>query len=106
MSSTVTSGDARAQYEWMVSEPVSGLRAFGVPGDSGRRVFQPKDPLLVGKGSECDVVFDFPTISKIHAIIRREGRGLEIEDQRSKNYVVIDGAMVQRGPLVPGSRIE
>ncbi|AKF02918.1 FHA domain-containing protein [Sandaracinus amylolyticus] len=64
--------------------------------------------MLVGRASSGDVLIDHPSISKLHARIRRAPDGTyTLQDAGSRNGTAIDGKPVgaQEVPLVPGASV-
>jgi len=62
--------------------------------------------LVVGRLPECDIVLTSPMVSRRHARITVDARGVVIEDLGSRNGVVVNGTIVS-GParLEPGAWI-
>lgn len=117
--------DAAAQRGWRVNGPVI-VRLVPVSGHTGRpqvstasvpgdrppwafldfadlRVPISDNRVLVGRSDRADIVFHEPEISRIHALIYREGGRAFIEDQRSANGVSVDGVKTSRAELATGS---
>lgn len=62
---------------------------------------------VVGRGSECDLVLDDPSISRQHAEVSFPAPGrLMIKDLGSTNGVSVNGYAHASGPLRPGDLIE
>jgi pSer/pThr/pTyr-binding forkhead associated (FHA) protein len=73
--------------------------------ESGRR-YPIADHLMVGREPPSSVVFQVPTISKRHFVIRRLGNGFAIEDLRSTNGTYLNGLPVNEPvPLRDGDEI-
>lgn len=51
---------------------------------------------VVGRGSEADVVIDYPGISRLHALIRVVGDEITVEDLGSKNGTHVNGSRITR----------
>ena len=51
------------------------------------------DKWIVGRGKGCDIVVNFPTVSRSHVILREVGADISLCDLRSTagTYVVHDG---------------
>lgn len=63
------------------------------PGQSAE-VVEVRDGATLGRGRECDIVFDDATVSKSHARLRLEGGVAAIEDLDSTNGTLLNGARV------------
>lgn len=59
----------------------------------------------IGRGSDCHVVLDNPGISRIHAIIEREGDNLQITDLDSGNGTFVNGNSVKKASLRSGDTV-
>jgi two-component system, NtrC family, response regulator GlrR len=60
-------------------------------------------PLVVGSDPECDVVVADPHLSRKHAELVRDERGVVVRDLGSKNGTSIDRVSVREAYLGPGS---
>ena len=66
----------------------------------------PERPLILGRGSRCDVVLDHDTVSRRHAMIARAGDGWELSDLGSSNGTWLDGRRVGGGvPVDRGDQL-
>lgn len=61
--------------------------------ENGAR-YEIRDRLVVGREAPSDLVFQIPTISKRHFLIRSHGNGFAIEDLRSTNGTYLNGLPV------------
>lgn len=61
---------------------------------AGQRWALVKDQLLIGRGSDCDVVVDDRQISRHHARVKRTVEGYLLEDLASKNGTHLNGTFV------------
>jgi signal transduction histidine kinase len=52
--------------------------------------------LVIGRASECDVVLADSMVSRRHARIWNDGKGLKIEDLGARNGIVVNGQKVSR----------
>lgn len=55
------------------------------------------DMITIGRVPNNDIVLAYPTVSKVHAYLRREGEGWRLHDNRSRN-----GTFVARRRLTAG----
>ena len=75
------------------------------PGQAAE-VVEIRDGAILGRGRDCDVVFDDATVSKSHARLRLEGGVASIEDLDSTNGTLLNGArVVGTAALHRGDRI-
>lgn len=63
------------------------------------------DPLVIGRGSDCDLVIEDPHLSRRHAEIRVAGQYLEVEDLGSANGTYLNGERISEGEARPGDEI-
>lgn len=88
--------------------PEAGTKAdvgWLVDVESGDRT-EVRDKLMIGREPPSDVVFEIPTISKRHFMIRKEGAGFLIEDMRSTNGTYLNGLPVHEPvPLRDGDEV-
>ena len=75
-------------------------------GSNGRRFELAATESTIGRLPECTVTLDDPSVSRRHAVIRRNGAAYEIEDQNSTNGVRVNGELVTNAPLATGDRLE
>jgi pSer/pThr/pTyr-binding forkhead associated (FHA) protein len=62
--------------------------------------------LSVGRSSSCQLFLDDPLVSRRHAVFIVADRSVTVEDQQSRNGVLVNGLRIQaRTPLRPGDRI-
>ncbi len=50
----------------------------------------PEGNFLIGRSSECHLILDDPSVSRIHAVIVRQGDVLRVEDKGSRNGVLVN----------------
>ena len=78
-----------------------------VHGDNARRTLRlDGSRLRIGRDPDCEIHLPSdPTVSRVHAVIRRE-RGWEITDNGSRNGTVVNGRRVSEPtPLRPDDRV-
>ncbi|RYZ07411.1 MAG: FHA domain-containing protein [Myxococcales bacterium] len=56
--------------------------------------------LLIGRGTECDLVLEDPLVSRLHARIQVEAEGVKVEDLYSTNGVYLNGERVMQARLL------
>jgi pSer/pThr/pTyr-binding forkhead associated (FHA) protein len=72
----------------------------------GLRVDLPEGELLLGRTPGEGFAIDDARVSRRHAVVRRTGDYVEVEDLQSRNGIRVNGADVQTRPLQPGDRLE
>jgi two-component system, NtrC family, response regulator AtoC len=60
-----------------------------------------KDDFTIGRSSACDVIVADDSVSRRHALGRRAGDGLTIEDMGSRNGTHVVGLRLERGERCP-----
>jgi pSer/pThr/pTyr-binding forkhead associated (FHA) protein len=65
-----------------------------------------QDAVRVGRHEENDIVLAGPTVSGRHAVVRREGSHVVIEDEGSLNGTFVNGERVEQRLLEGGDRIQ
>ena len=56
-------------------------------------------PLSIGREPSCDLFLNHMTVSRVHAIIEREGPRIIVRDQASLNGTWVDGKIVEEADL-------
>ncbi len=64
-----------------------------------------KKKVYIGRGSECDVVIDNPSLSRKHCVVRNENGVITIEDLNSTNGTFINGVRITKTELKSGQRV-
>lgn len=70
-----------------------------VGGDTHRLEVPNRDQILIGRAPECDLVLDYPFISRQHARLSWNNQDWLIEDLGSRNGLVLKGNRVQKWVL-------
>lgn len=60
----------------------------------------------IGRDPKCDIFLSNMTVSRHHATITIDGASAQIEDAGSLNGTWIDGEVVDKAPLVSGTRVQ
>ncbi len=82
------------------------VRLSGLGDFSNRELRLRAAETSVGSGSENDFVIDHTTVSRKHAILRRENGGYTIADQGSTNGTFVNGRRIKRATSInPGDEI-
>ena len=72
---------------------------------AGTRHALMKTPVVIGRGTDCDIVLNDPGASRRHAEVRPEDGGHVIVDLDSTNGLEVNGRRAARAQLVPGDLI-
>lgn len=59
------------------------------------RWLEPGERLRIGRGQDCDIVLDHPSVSRAHAEIHHDGMSWRLQDLGSKNGSHVDGLAIQ-----------
>lgn len=59
------------------------------------RWLEPGERLRIGRGRDCDLVLDHPSVSRVHAQLHHDGQSWRLQDLGSKNGTHVDGAAIQ-----------
>ena len=66
----------------------------------------PEGEFLIGRGNDCHLVLDDPSVSRIHAKLEKKGGDLFVEDKGSRNGVLVNKARISgRTKLAEGDQI-
>jgi len=76
-----------------------GPRLAGTFVAEDREYFIPEGETLVGRGTECGVRLPSARVSRVHARVRADARGVAVEDAGSKNGTWVNGER-QQGPTL------
>ena len=102
-TSVTEGGTIRATPEALQAVGLAARSQTTIPAEE---VFR-RDVTTIGREAPADLVIDHPTVSRLHATIRREQDGFFIEDHRSTNGTFVDGQRIGRKhALQPGERID
>jgi len=74
--------------------------------DAGAKFLLDKDLITCGRASSCDIFLDDVTVSRKHALIRREDQRFAISDWGSLNGTFLNRNRVDTAPLVNGDEIQ
>jgi pSer/pThr/pTyr-binding forkhead associated (FHA) protein len=101
-ASTAKAGD-EAQTRTRNVPPKAVLR--GVSGSHFGRIVPLRGRLVIGRGSDCDLVLDEPEMSRRHAMIETTGDMLFLRDHGSANGTFVNGVQVRNAILHPDDQI-
>ena len=81
-------------------------RLIHIQGNKIVRQFPLSQPeYTLGRGAECDIVFEAPKVSRVHAKLIYDGETYCIVDLGSTNHVLINGRQVQTERLRTGDEV-
>ncbi len=72
----------------------------------GDKFFIEKDEFLIGRSPESDVLLDDITVSRKHAILRKDADSYRLTDAGSLNGSYLNGNIVEEAVLSNGDRIQ
>jgi two-component system, cell cycle response regulator len=74
--------------------------------DLGRRFTMEGDGLIIGRGSDCDIVVDLDSVSRRHAQVARRGAVIMVSDLGSTNGTYVNEKQVQEWALSDGDQLQ
>src|SRR5512135_1608611 len=77
----------------------------GVSGSYFGKIVPLRGRLVIGRGSDCDLVLDEPEMSRRHAVIENTGDGMFLRDLGSSNGTFVNGVQVRNAVLHPDDQI-
>ena len=94
---------ADAATRTRIIPPKAVLR--GVSGTYFGKIVPLRGRLVIGRGSDCDLVLDEPEMSRRHAVIENSGDGIYLRDLGSSNGTFVNGVQVRNAVLHPDDQI-
>lgn len=95
--------DSGQETRYRMTPPRALLR--GVSGPYFGRVLGVPGRLVIGRGSDCDLVLDEPEMSRKHAMIEVTNDGIYLRDMGSANGTFVNGVQVRDAVLYTGDQI-
>jgi diguanylate cyclase (GGDEF)-like protein len=86
--------------------PACMVLIYPTGADMGRRFTLESDALLIGRGSDCDIVVDMDSVSRRHAKIERRGAVVLITDLDSTNGTYVNEKQVRERALADGDQVK
>jgi pSer/pThr/pTyr-binding forkhead associated (FHA) protein len=77
----------------------------GVSGSYFGKIVPVRGRLVIGRGSECDLILDESEMSRRHAVIENSGDGIFLRDLGSANGTFVNGVQVRDAVLHPDDQI-
>ena len=88
------------------SQPACLVLIYPTGAQMGRRFTLDGDALLIGRGSDCDIVVDLDSVSRRHAKIERRGRRIQVCDLNSTNGTYVNEEQVDEHALGDGDQVK
>lgn len=102
-SAVPMSAQEEAQTRTRNVPPRAVLR--GVSGSYFGKIIPLRGRLVIGRGSDCDLVLDEPEMSRRHALIENTGDVIFLRDLGSSNGTFVNGVQVRNAVLHPDDQI-
>lgn len=77
----------------------------GVSGPYFGKVIPVPGRLLIGRGTDCDLVLDEPEMSRKHALLEVFNQEIFLHDQGSANGTFVNGVQIHDARLFPGDQL-
>ena len=87
------------------SQPACLVLIYPTGAQMGKRFTLDGDALLIGRGSDCDIVVDLDSVSRRHAKIERRSGNILVSDLNSTNGIFIGDKQVKKYRLSDGDVI-
>ncbi len=91
------------ETRYRMTPPKALLR--GVSGPYFGKVLAVPGRMVIGRGSDCDLVLDEPEMSRRHAMIEVTAAGIYLRDMGSSNGTYVNGVQVRDAVLYSGDQI-
>ena len=101
--SSASAGDEMNATRTRLAPPKVVLR--GVSGSYFGKIVPVRGRLVIGRGSDCDLVLDEAEMSRRHAVIENSGDGIYLRDLGSANGTFVNGVQVRDAILHPDDQI-
>lgn len=86
-----------------IAPPKAVLR--GVSGTYFGKIIAVRNRLVIGRGTDCDLILDEPEMSRRHAVIENSGDSIFLRDLGSANGTFVNGVQVRDAILYPDDQI-
>ncbi len=87
-------------------EPGTGMLVVVRGPNAGSRFLLDRERTTIGRHPESDIFLDDVTVSRRHAIVSQQGRGMVVEDNGSLNGTYVNGERVERRELATGDELQ
>jgi diguanylate cyclase (GGDEF)-like protein len=88
------------------SQPACLVLIYPTGPQIGRRYPLQRGALLIGRGSDCDIVVDLDSVSRRHAKIERRGATVIIQDLNSTNGTYVNEEQITEHGLADGDQVK
>lgn len=95
--------ESSSATKFRMTPPKAMLR--GVSGPYFGKVLAIPGRLVIGRGSDCDLVLDEPEMSRRHAMVEVTAAGIYLRDMGSANGTFVNGVQVRDAVLFSGDQI-
>ena len=96
--------DASPLEDLGMEGPALLVRSGG--GRAGEHFVPKEDATTIGRSPDCDIFLDDVTVSRQHAILRRNGNRFVIEDQGSLNGTFVNRRRIESAELADGDELQ
>jgi len=107
MAFTPDEADEEGQPEpadFGIKGPALVVRSGG--GRAGETFLLGTEETTIGRSPDCDIFLDDVTVSRRHAILKRKGAQLQIEDLGSLNGTFLNRRRIESGELSDGDELQ
>jgi hypothetical protein len=87
-----------------IGGPALVVRSGG--GRAGEHFVPQDDKTTIGRSPDCDIFLDDVTVSRQHAVLRRNGDAFVIEDQGSLNGTFVNRKRIESAELADGDEVQ
>jgi hypothetical protein len=84
--------------------PALVVRSGG--GRAGEHFVPQGERTTIGRSPDCDIFLDDVTVSRQHAVLRRNGDNFVIEDQGSLNGTFVNRSRIESAELTDGDEVQ
>ena len=88
------------------SQPACLVLIYPTGAQMGKRFTLDGDALLIGRGSDCDIVVDLDSVSRRHAKIERRSGKIMVADLQSTNGTYVNELQVEEHALSDGDQVK
>jgi pSer/pThr/pTyr-binding forkhead associated (FHA) protein len=97
-------GDNSPLEDLGIGGPALVVRSGG--GRAGEHFVPQDETTTIGRSPDCDIFLDDVTVSRQHAVLRRNGDAFVIEDQGSLNGTFVNRERIESAELTDGDEVQ